>query len=257
MRQESSCRLCGGSTAEIFRKNVLSRHDVVYEECQNCQSVQTEKPYWLAESYSDGNLAVKDTGAAQRVLTNWALTLFVARILGARCLLDFGGGDGLLCRLLRDNGLDAYSTDRFAKATYGAGFQKVPAETIDLLTAFEVLEHLPEPAKDLCEILSLSPRSFLGSTGIYRKQDENWWYFAPQTGQHVFFYSDSGIEQLARMSGYFSFVRGNYFLLTKKKLGFFNKLFFSVLFRSKVVVLLRCIMPLLNTPGVVADSESL
>ncbi|WP_029015162.1 class I SAM-dependent methyltransferase [Niveispirillum irakense] len=226
---------------------------MTYAVCGHCGSLQTERPYWLEESYAGGNLATLDTGAGQRVLNNWALTLFTARILGARRLLDFGGGDGLLCRLLRDSGLDAWTTDRFAKATYGIGFQQEPAGPVDLLTAFEVVEHLANPEADLPGLLATAPQAFLGTTCFYTGQGADWWYLTPETGQHVFFYSPKGLEIIAERFGYSVFYQKDMFLFTRTPLTAWQRLRLRLLFNPRSLKLLRCLIPLLPTPGIQSD----
>lgn len=248
------CRLCEGPTTAAFQKLILNRYSVQYLECGQCGSLQTEKPYWLDESYAGGNLATLDTGAAQRVLSNWALTYTTARLLGARLLLDYGGGDGLLCRLLRDVGLDAYRSDRFAKATYGIGFDSFPGEKApDLMTAFEVVEHFANPVEDLATLLSTRPTSFLGTTGLYRRQGENWWYLTPETGQHVFFYSPQALKLAAEKFGYSLHIRGDVFLFTTIPLTSRQRMMLNMAFSPRVRKLLRCLSPLLATPGIESD----
>src|SRR5690349_19486614 len=92
-----SCRLCGGTAVLAFRKTMLGKYDVGFFRCGNCESLQSEKPYWLDEAYSPAVDAI-DTGAAQRVLHCFALAHIVIRMLHCRTALDFGGGSGLLCR---------------------------------------------------------------------------------------------------------------------------------------------------------------
>ena len=43
------------------------------------------------------------------------------------------------------------------------------------------------------------------TTELYTGQREDWWYLAPDLGQHVFFYSARGLEEFARTLG-FAFV---------------------------------------------------
>ena len=206
MPPSSNCRLCGGETAPAFDGVVLGRHRVQYLRCLTCASLETETPHWLHDAYADGeataNLAEADTGAAQRNLQTWAGTMVVAGLLGLRNIVDFGGGDGLLVRLLRDHGLNAFVSDEYAAATYARGFTRPDFARPDLVTAFEVIEHFADPAANLAQIFGGQPRAVLLSTLVYDGQGAEWWYLAPHGGQHVFFYSERGLQLIAERYGY-------------------------------------------------------
>lgn len=195
------CRLCDGPAVFAFVKRLIGKHDVSYFRCSRCGSLQTELPYWLAEAYSDPELAI-DTGAAQRVLQCVGVTNAIARIFGYRKLLDFGGGAGLLCRLLRDCGYDAYSADAYAPPGYAAGFSGSLSEEYDLVTAFEVVEHFSDPRRDFGALFSKKPKAVLIMTALYEDQGEDWWYLAPEEGQHVFFYTRAALARIAADHGY-------------------------------------------------------
>jgi hypothetical protein len=199
--EESHCRLCRGATALKFRKSVLSRHCVAYFRCEHCGSLQTERPFWLAEAYRS-SLANSDTFAGQRALTNVSAAYVASRLFGARNALDVGGGDGLVCRLLRDYGLNCYVSDKYAINLYAPGFVEPDFRNPDLTLAFEVFEHFPEPTEDLASIFSARPRIVLASTWLYENQGEDWSYLAPDDGQHVFFYSRGAIDLIAARFGY-------------------------------------------------------
>ena len=195
------CRLCAGQAAFVFKLRTIDHYDISYYKCTGCHSLQTEPPYWLSEAYSEAVIAI-DPGAAQRVLDNFVLTRVVARIFDCARLLDYGGGAGLLCRLLRDAGWDAYSYDRYAPAGYAAGFTAAPSGQFDLITAFEVVEHLPTPATDLGEIFGGAAKVVLISTCLYDGQSHDWWYLCPEEGKHVFIYSQKAIDLIAARFGY-------------------------------------------------------
>ena len=103
--------------------------------------MQTERPYWMQEAYST-NLSILDTGAGQRNLLNLAATYAVCGLLRANNVIDFGGGDGLLCRLLRDYEVNCFVSDKYAAATYARAFVTPDFDRPDILLAFEVFEHL-------------------------------------------------------------------------------------------------------------------
>lgn len=211
------CRLCGGTTETRFRGRVLGRHDIDYRACDSCGSLQTEPPYWLAEAYGS-NLADLDTGAAQRCFVNLGASHAVARLFGLTTVIDVGGGDGLHCRLLRDHGLDAVVRDAHARPTYAQGFDKAHFGVPDLVTCFEVMEHFANPAADLEQVFGLGAAAVLASTERWRGQGPDWWYLAPASGQHVFFYSDAAIAGIAARFGYELVGRGGYLLFVRPAL---------------------------------------
>src|SRR4051794_24214654 len=124
MTPPQPCRLCDAAeTQPIARQRVLHKYDVGYFQCPRCDLIQTERPYWLAESYDD-RVAILDTGAIDRNLLCADLVTVLCGLLrlgpAARCL-DFGGGHGVFVRLMRDRGLDFRWADKFAQNLYARG----------------------------------------------------------------------------------------------------------------------------------------
>lgn len=195
------CRLCDGVLRHRFNLMLLRKYDVAYFQCQKCHSLQTEVPYWLEEAY-ENNISSLDTGAVQRNINNFAFCYAFSKIFNVKSAIDFGSSDGMLCRFMRDHEIDCYAYDKYAIPIYAQAFRSPPDRGVDLLTAFEVLEHLPNPAADLDEIFSFSPQYVLCSTEIYANQSSDWWYLAQEGGQHVFFYSAPAINFIAQKYGY-------------------------------------------------------
>jgi hypothetical protein len=225
--REDLCRLCAGKLELQFRLQVLGQYSVGYFRCTNCHSLQTEPPYWLEQAYEANNLSNLDTGAAQRNLHNLAACWSIAKLLHLRNVLDVGGGDGLLCRLLRDYELNCFVHDKYASPTYAQGFDVPDFAQPDMIVAFEVMEHYAAPRKELSELFAQKPKALLASTGIFDSQGPDWWYLAPESGQHVFFYSKAALQWIARThdydlvisSGYSLFLRRNVFSGLKKRLA--------------------------------------
>lgn len=217
------CRLCDGPVSLAFEARVLGRHRVAFSRCEACRSLQTESPYWLKEAYQDA-IAAMDTGAVARNLICHVAVVAVARILAVKGrFLDFGGGTGMLCRLLRDGGFDAYVYDRFAEPVYARPFllqpRDVQPDSIGLLSAVEVFEHCAHPAREVGELFSLRPQVLLATTIPYRDEGKDWWYLGTSAGQHVFFYSRAGLEYLARKYGYHYLGAGYFHVFSKRAIS--------------------------------------
>jgi len=228
---------------------------VRYLKCANCRSMQTEAPYWLDEAYRE-SLSSLDTGAAQRNLRNLAASYAVARVFGARNLLDLGGGDGLLCRLLRDTGLNCYVNDRYARPSYAQGFDHPDFDAPDMVTAFEVFEHLPNPAVDLSEFFATRPRVVLVSTEVYEDQGPDWSYVAAESGQHVFFYSRQSLTLIGQKFGYRIVLSGEFILFVRADVDSdWLRFKASMLLKRRICRLTAALLMLGPVPGVVTDFE--
>jgi hypothetical protein len=221
------CRICGGASEAFASTLLLSKHQVSYFRCRTCRFIQTEPPHWLEEAYSEA-ISTLDVGVMWRNLHNASVTSAVISLLfpnGSR-FLDYAAGYGTMVRLMRDRGFDFYWSDRYAKNLYARGFEHIPGRKYDLLTAYEVLEHLPKPLEDIAQMLDLAD-NVLASTEIVPEpapMPPNWWYYAVKGGQHISFY---GADSLRRIAAHFHvhlLSLGPYHLFTRKPLN-------SMLFR--------------------------
>ncbi len=252
LHSEQKCRLCNGLLASQFSLKILGKYDIEYSECVDCHSLQTETPYWLDEAYGSKNLSNLDTGAVQRNLHNLAACYTILRLLNAKNVIDIGGGDGLLCRMLRDLNINCYVKDKYATPTYAQGFTEQDFNAPDLIIGFELLEHYSNPSNDLDDLFFHSPKALLLSTAIYSNENKDWWYLAPESGQHVFFYSRKSIEMIAIKYNY-AFVISGDFILFVNNASIFTKIAAKLLLRRVVVRLLKILVLLLPTPGVWRD----
>jgi glycosyltransferase involved in cell wall biosynthesis len=214
----TTCRLCKHVSTFQFFKKILGKYDIAYFECSHCQSLQTDNPYWLDEAY--GEDAEKfDTGKASRTLENFfnLPSLFnYLNIDKMQLSVDWGGGGGLLTRLLRDTGHNFCCYDLHFKSEFAQGFKwDKQAVKAYVITAFEVVEHFADPTTEWLKIFELNPEFVIFSTEIYRKQREEWFYLSPDNGQHIFFYSETALSLIAQRFEYTFYNIGSYFLFCK------------------------------------------
>jgi glycosyltransferase involved in cell wall biosynthesis len=219
---QAVCRLCSKSAQYAFSKEILGQYNVGYFKCTYCKSLQTEYPYWLDEAYGVG--AEKfDAGKATRTLENFFLLPSLLQLLGVppkSICVDWGAGGGLLTRLLRDVGYDVFSYDPHIASEFSHGFLwKNQTNTVKALLAFEVVEHFSIPSSEWASFFNLSPEFLIVSTEIYQDQDDSWSYLAPESGRHIFFYSDIALALIASEYGYTAYNTGRYKLFCKNALA--------------------------------------
>lgn len=198
------CKICL-SESEIFAVfPVMNQYSVKYYRCPNCGFICTEAPYWLNEAYNNP-IADQDIGILKR---NMELSNIVSSILkiiypSAHAMLDFGGGYGIFTRMMRDMGFDYYWTDKYAQNLFAQHFEK-NEEHYDVVTAMELFEHFVDPLKEVNDILKYS-EVLIFSTELVSKiappPIADWWYYAPEEGQHISFYTPESLELLALKFG--------------------------------------------------------
>lgn len=196
------CRVCAAELRHILTQSVLGR-PVDYFECMRCGYVQTQFPDWLEEAYSRAINDV-DTGIMTRNRLNVGrvlMTLLVYGQLQGR-VVDHAGGYGILVRMLRDAGIDARWRDKFCENLLARGFEADDRRS-DLITAFEVFEHLITPLDELRVMLAEAPIVLLSTELIPESQAlrPEWWYLGPEHGQHVGFFRPQTLRWMASELG--------------------------------------------------------
>ena len=198
----STCRVCGHASRALFSGPLLGR-PVAYFECGLCGYVQTESPFWLNEAYSEA-INRSDTGILRRNAFNLRMVVCTLALLGQLRgrVVDCAGGYGLLVRMLRDAGVQAFWRDPYCTNLVARGFEATD-EQADLVTAFEVLEHFVDPMLEIEKLFALAP-SVLVSTNLIpapAPPPGTWWYYAPEHGQHIGFYRVATLHYLAKRFG--------------------------------------------------------
>jgi methyltransferase family protein len=219
------CGMCDGQLRPFATTTVLRKYHARYFRCLTCHAIQTEPPYWLGEAYSRPIAAI-DLGVVNRAITlaPVARALIVSLFARHASFLDYGGGYGLFVRIMRDAGFDFYNFDRYCPNLFAETFTARAGDGrhYELATAFEVFEHFPDPLRGVQDILRFS-KTILFTTLLLPAESpplDQWWYYAPDTGQHVAFYTRKALSLMAARLGLNLYTDGgSLHLFTERALG--------------------------------------
>jgi hypothetical protein len=220
-----NCKICDSPSEKLFTKRILGKYNSGYYRCIECQFIQTDPPHWLTEAYSSAITAL-DIGLVDR---NISFSAEAAALID-RCFpatkryVDYAGGYGLFVRLMRDKGFDFYRQDMHCENLFAKHFDVTdlgPSIRFDLVTAFEVFEHFADPLSEIRKIFEYAD-SVVFSTQLVPNDPTgltDWWYLAPETGQHIAFYSQLTLEKIASMTGrHYSHNGMNFHLFTREEI---------------------------------------
>lgn len=198
------CKICSCANEYLFEKFILNKYTIKYFLCPDCSFIQTERPFWLDEAYKN-EITKLDIGLIERNITYSNKLNFLLRenfnINGK--FLDFGGGYGMLVRMMRDKGFDFFRQDDYTKNLFAENFDindLIIKEKFEALTAIEVFEHLVNPMLEIKKMLEYSDTIFFTTelVSLNNENIEDWWYFAPETGQHISFYNINSLRFIAK-----------------------------------------------------------
>jgi len=217
------CRICNSTTEFFSNATILQKYNISYFKCPVCHSVQTEYPFWLDEAYSEV-INRSDIGIVSRTF-DFAK---ISKIL-IKCFfptngkyVDFGAGYGLFVRMMRDNGYDFYWQDKYCDNIFAKDFVVMENTKYDLLTAFEVFEHLLNPIEELEIMFKLSDSIFFSTFLIPSSfpLPDQWWYYALEHGQHITLYSVETLKYIAMKFNLNLYTNNKHLhLLTPKKIN--------------------------------------
>jgi hypothetical protein len=219
------CQICGSQNRHVFRNQLLHKYDVAYFQCDTCGLLQTEHPYWLQEAYADA-IANADTGLVQRnVRLSRQIAVLLYLIFGKEGrYADLAGGTGLLVRMMRDVGFDFYWHDPYCRNVHARGFEFNPElGPCNATTAFEVLEHLEDPVRFIADAIEKAKTdTFIFSTELFNgvaPAPGQWWYYSPETGQHISFYQHRTLKMIADQLGMQYYSSGGLHLMTRRQIS--------------------------------------
>lgn len=217
-------KITGGATEKILSAKILNKYNVDYYKCVETGFIQTEEPYWLEEAYSSA-ITKLDIGLAYRneQLRDRIIPILTNNFNVDGLFLDYAGGYGLFTRMMRDKGYDFYHTDPYCQNIFAEYFdlEDIGINTkFELVTSFEVFEHLVNPIEEITKMLSHSDNLFF-TTEIQPanlNSINDWWYFIPETGQHISLYTIDSLKFIADKFNYEFYTDGqSTHLFTKTK----------------------------------------
>jgi SAM-dependent methyltransferase len=208
------CKLCGQPAEVKFglphtklsgRPIPDEADDCWFFECSACKFLFTDALDMDDHTriYDDTYWNTQDTDWYGRVTEAMRLVLLANELLHKRSyeleILDFGCGMGTFVESGRKSlNMQVWGTDiirpKFGLEWYLA---ELGDKKFDVITACEVIEHLPDPRKVFDTI-----RAHLKTPGVFAFQTaqwdpasvgRDWWYLGPQNG-HVSHYSREGLD---------------------------------------------------------------
>jgi len=218
--QPTACKICDGASPLFgvvdFHKSCIeargkclnvSGKPIYYRRCDACGFLFTEAfDDWSAQAfvkyiYNDDYVLVDPDYAAARPTNNAGVIAKAFQAARAEVsILDYGGGSGLLARLLRESGFRAATYDPFS------AFSARPEGQFEVITCFEVMEHAPFPNNIVADMSGLLAKegvllfSTLTQPANFAELGLGWWYVAPRNG-HVSLYSSRALAILFEKQG--------------------------------------------------------
>lgn len=194
------CPICGETATPLFRITVRQSIDTHVVQCNGCTFTFLPQSDWLHASFGD-ELQREDVGALDRNLLVADFLRPLIRSLSNQDItcVDWGGGYGLLSRLMRDRGINFHNYDEHTKQLFYSPAIATSDEVFDLLTLIEVSLHFTDPVEDFRKLMSRSSLVFFTCVVPPDPIPSDWWYLMPRTGQHVAMYPIESLRRIAEI----------------------------------------------------------
>lgn len=212
------CPICSSAGRVAFSQAILDQHLGTYAKCDPCGFLWVHEPAWLAEAY-ESPIAAVDSGVLSRVRALQPRLITLLRLL--RCeppYVDVGGGHGVLVRSMRDAGFDFRWDDPYSTNVLAPGFE-YDGSRVSAAVAVEVIEHVSDPSSFVVDTLARTGADILVLTTEVLPEPvppPAWWYFTPETGQHISFFERRTLQALGHAAGLFVRSRGNLHVLSRQ-----------------------------------------
>ena len=221
MKPEAVCRICTHEVVYFSNADILKKYRIDYFKCGYCGFVQTENPFWLKEAYSNP-IVECDIGPVNRAVVNSKITraLILCLLKAHANFVDYGAGYGLFVRMMRDHGFNFKYHDKYCENIFAKKFEIELAGRFELVTAFEVFEHLENPVETLNGMLNISDNIFISTELIPSDcpKPTEWWYYALDGGQHISFFTSRALSILAERFNLRLYSDGFYHFFCKSKI---------------------------------------
>ena len=257
------CKMCGGRTApfctidfnrpcggvDVFEPANIP---VPYVRCVACECLFTSFcDDWTGQDFADliyNDQYILVDGEYDGTRARRDAEYMAGFLAGAERmrLLDYGAGLGHFAAAMGERGfVHTASYDPFSHP-------ERPAGPFDIITCFETIEHSPDPAATIRDMLS-----FMAPDGCLligqalqpddiEEQGASWWYLAPRNG-HISTFSYETIRAFAEAEGLlFENIGGPFALSRPGRAGFFADLFAPRVGRSNRLMLFA---PPAGAPG--------
>ena len=237
------CDICNSQLNKIFTKKVLEKYEVDYFFCKNCHLIQTENPYWLDEAY-ENTVTTTDSGYLGRniLLSRVSLIIFYFLFKKKNKFLDYAGGYGIFTRLMNNYGLNFFWSDKYTENIFAKDLE-YKNEEVSAITCFECFEHFYKPTYECKKMLKICNTIFFSTKLIPPNTIPNideWGYYGFHHGQHVTFYSEKSLKNLANKLNLNFYSDGsNLHIMTNRKMSNFLFNIILILPKFQIDILIR------------------
>ena len=143
------------------------------------------------------------------------------------------------------------SYDKYIDGQHSKGFNISTSElnsSHDFLIAVECFEHLENPIALLIDAVAKKDY-FIFTTEVLNSPPPDpargeWWYFMPETGQHITFASKAGLAAFSKQLGFNSLTSfGSIHIMSRKNLKLKTRIFLNVrIFRQLLILIVPDIL---------------
>jgi len=218
------CKICGSGAEKKFDVKIMHKYNAEYFYWRKCGFLFAGNPVWLDESYKNA-INISDTGIMDRNLhySRIVSVLIYFMFKKSKKFVDYAGGYGIFTRLMRDIGFDFYRQDIYCENLLARGFEFKPEihKDVELVTAFEVFEHLVDPMNEIKKMNDITGNLIFSTLLLPDPIPEpgKWWYYGFEHGQHVSFFSSRTLNYIAEKSGLYFYSYKDLHLFSEKKLN--------------------------------------